>query len=471
MPKNLDFFAYRKEEGNGVEEVRAMGNNFLCARGRHRPSRAVQLLNNDMSSEADAMRRCLLLLCLSPLVARAGLYYSGETVAELPSRWAGFFLDHRALLLIARPKPATPLRLRYESEANRLAAKATLSADESADLGALYLRLGEPGRAVAVLRVAQRLYPHHFRLTANLGTAWHQAGDLTQAAAVLEQAVRLAPGKFQRVEELHLRLVRLRAREKVASLDNLFGVSYSDQASIKKLPAAAIAQTQQLALWMPADARLLWQLGELAGATGDAATRAALLDGCVGEFEMRQPELLASRKAARAEADRRASLSVAGGVSPKDHDDHVWLFKPRSSRPLINKVGLAALPEIDPKGVTPLAWEVIGETIVDRRMRPTFHRYLKELDGKQVTLRGHMQPIGEGTDLSSFLLVENPIGCWYCENPEITNIVLVELPEGKIGRTNRSQLKITGRLVLNGTDPENFLYVVRDARVEAGHGD
>jgi tetratricopeptide (TPR) repeat protein len=144
------------------------------------------------------MSRSLLFLLLLPAIADAGLYYSGETIADLPSRWPGFLLDHRALLLIAQPKPASPLRLRYESEAARLARKGSLSADEAADLGALYLRLGEASKAVAVLRPAQRANPLHFRLAANLGTAWQQAGDLTQAAAALEQAVRLAPGKDQR---------------------------------------------------------------------------------------------------------------------------------------------------------------------------------------------------------------------------------------------------------------------------------
>ena len=36
-----------------------------------------------------------------------------------------------------------------------------------------------------------------------------------------------------------------------------------------KLPTNAIAPTQQLALWLPADGRLLWQLGELAAVYGD----------------------------------------------------------------------------------------------------------------------------------------------------------------------------------------------------------
>jgi len=41
------------------------------------------------------------LLGLSPTV-RAGLYYSGETQAELPSQWRGFLLDQRTLRQIAQ---------------------------------------------------------------------------------------------------------------------------------------------------------------------------------------------------------------------------------------------------------------------------------------------------------------------------------------------------------------------------------
>src|SRR5207253_2787963 len=103
-----------------------------------------------------------------------------------------------------------------------------LSADEAADLGALYLRLGETARALEVLRAAQRAHPVHFRVAANLGTAWQMHGDLGQAAATLGQAVRLAPGKHVAAEKLHLKLVHLRQRDRagVLPLDNLFGVRW-----------------------------------------------------------------------------------------------------------------------------------------------------------------------------------------------------------------------------------------------------
>lgn len=434
------------------------------------------------------MRRLLLLLVVAA-PAHAGLHYSGETVADLPSRWRGYLLDHRALRLVAvKPtagSPASLLRLRYEQDAGKLAKLAAdrkLTDDETADYGALLVRLGDVAKAVDVLQPAFRANPAHFRLAANLGTAWHLQGEWSQAAAALEQAVKLAPGKYVAAEKLHLRLVRQRGREKpgTQTLDNLFDVAYVGpggtfaagllaQEQQKKLPSAAVAHVQQLGLWLPADARLLWQLAELANAHGDVATAAAVFDGCVTEFGLRGDDLQAHRKLARAAAEELANQANPG--VKKEHEGHSLAFKPRSSRPLESKVGLAALPPIDPKGLNNLAWEVVAETTVDRQARPTFAKYLRELDGKQVVLRGHMQPLGEDTDLGAFMLIEHPIGCWYCEMPEMTGIVLIELPEGKSGKFTRDRIRVTGTLKLNATDPENFLYTLRDAKVRADSGE
>jgi tetratricopeptide (TPR) repeat protein len=420
----------------------------------------------------------LLALLNAPVEVQAGLYYSGESVAELPSQWRGFLLDQRTLRGIAvRPSdttPASPARTRYQEEADRLARKRQLSADEAADLGALYLRLGETARALAVLRPAQRDNPTHFHLAANLGTAWQLQGDLAQAAACLQQAVRLAPGKLQKAEELHLKLVRLRARQPrdTQDLDNLFGIHHGgpagkyepgrlSDADRKALPADAVALVQQLALWLPADARLQWQLGELAAAGGDLSAAASLLDGCVIEMGLRSPDLRAHRQAIRAAADAQAAAAPGKAA----HEGHAGLLKPRSTRPLLRKIDQAALPPIDPKGVNVLPWSVVTETTVDRHYRPTFARYLRELDGKQVSLSGFMQPLGEDQELSAFLLIEYPVGCWYCEQPEVTAIVLVELPAGQTREYTRNLVRITGRLTLNATDPENFLYIIRQARV------
>jgi tetratricopeptide (TPR) repeat protein len=419
--------------------------------------------------------------------ARAGLYYSEERYAELPSQWRGFLLDQRTLRSVAAPPtakgPANPARARYEDAAARLekaARERKLTPDEWADLGAVHVRLGNAARAVEVLRAAQREHPFHFRIAANLGTAWQMQGDLGQAAAALREAVRLAPGKFLQAEEHHLKLVQQRQRQRAGDqeLDDLFGVRFvgdkgefepgriaADQ--LKRLPAGAAAVAQQLALWLPADSRLLWQLAELANAHGDVRTAAAIFDGCVTEFGLRSPELRRRRQLARAAAD-----ALADKTRDKEaHEGHAAAFQPRSKRPLLSAVDASPLPAVSAAGVNAVPWSVLAETTVGREFKPAFAKYLQELNGKQVTLTGYVQPLGEDLELSSFMLIEYPVGCWYCETPDVAGILFVELPADKTFEFHRNLVRVTGRLSLNATDPENFLYTIHDAKVaEAGEG-
>src|SRR5438067_2450548 len=119
----------------------------------------------------------LLLFLAAPLTVRAGLYCSEEKYAELPAQWRGFLLDQRTLRNIAvKPAagaPASPARVRYQQAVQRLeklARERKPTADELADLGAFYVRLGEMDKAVALLRPALAAHPNHFHLAANLGT-------------------------------------------------------------------------------------------------------------------------------------------------------------------------------------------------------------------------------------------------------------------------------------------------------------
>ncbi|HEY8504876.1 MAG TPA: tetratricopeptide repeat protein, partial [Gemmataceae bacterium] len=313
------------------------------------------------------LRRGLLAVvgaALLPASAPAGLYYSGETYAELPSQWRGFLLDHRALRMVAVPRPETGptlLRQSYLAEAERLGKKAdagTLTADEAADLGAVYVRLGQAEKAVELLRAAQRRHPEHFRIASNLGTAWQVLGDLDQAEAALRAALPLAPKELRGAEEYHLKLVQLRKRggKEDGGPDDLFGVRYAgpqgepaagsiDAEQMKKLPADAVATAQRLALWLPADGRLLWQLGELANAYGDVRTAANILEGCVSEFGMSDPELRRRRQVYRAAADKLpAAAAGPGAPAAPEHERHRGRLRTRSARPLVTKLDTARLP-------------------------------------------------------------------------------------------------------------------------------
>lgn len=408
------------------------------------------------------MRVLLVLLALPFLTpaARAGLYYSGESFRELPARWQGFLPDHRALRYAAAPQaanlPVPPLRDAYADAASKLEAalrSRPLTADEAADLGALYVRLGKPEKAVEVLRPAARTHPEHFRLAANLGTAWQLAGDLHQAVVALDEAVRLAPESVKRVETYHLKLVSWEHRRTrdPQTPDDLFA---------GKPPADAVAIVQQLALWLPADGRLLWLLAELAHDAGDVRTAANLLDGCVTEFNMGAPDLRAKRQKYRAAAD---ALDLAG-----DHKRDRGTIAFKSARALTRTLDPATLPAIKPDGVNRLPWAAVAETEIGPKGKPSFLKYVEQLDGRTVTVVGNMAPAGSPEAvITGFLLTEYPVGCWFCETPGPTQVLTIELKDGETAELTRNVVKVTGTLKLNRTDPERFPFTITGARLGA----
>ncbi len=404
-----------------------------------------------------------LLVCLGASPALAGAYYSGDARNELPAEWAGFLRDQRALRQAADPKSDfAPLRdtaVDAVVKLEQLKKTRDLTADELADLGALYLRLGQPEKAVGVLRPALRQHPEHFRIAANLGSAWQQAGDLAQAGAALEEAVRLAPKSNRAVEELHLKLVRGRAKEKkgASNLDDLFGADYTGDAKAK-LPANALALVQELALVLPFDSRLLWQLAELANAHGDIRTAANLLDGAVVELGL-QSEVTRTRRARfRAAADELAKK--------EDHAIHKGTLKFASTRVFKTLIDETKLPKVDPKGINRLPWSALAETTLTKKFEPEFLKYIGDLDGRTVTFTGFLRPTRNGDGLGEFLMTEMPIGCWFCESPGATQVIWVELTDGKTIDFTRAPIQVTGKLELNRTDAESHLYRVTGAMVK-----
>lgn len=410
-----------------------------------------------------------LLVAAASSAAHAGLHYSGEQFADLPSQWRGYLLDHRSLRMLARPRlpnqSSSPLYDRYQADRDRLEKlqrRQRLTADDAADLGALYIRLGQSERAVELLRDYVRQAPEHFRVAANLGTACQLTGDFDQAIAALELAVRMAPAKYRKAEELHLKLVRMRRGEpkNTQSLDDLFG-------GLEKPPGDAVSLVQTLGLWLPTDGRLLWQIGEVAHATGDIGTAAAVLEGCVTDFGMDNRLLREHRKEYREQTDTAAKAPAAdrSAVTATHQGHDATGIRFRSVRPLVRKPEALKLPPITPNGVNSLPWTVLAETTLAKPFRPQYIEHLRQLDGKRVVTHGYMQPIGDGLEQSAVLLIEFPVGCWFCEVPEPTGIVLVESPEDKPIRLTRELVRVEGRLKLNFNDPEDFLYTIKDAKV------
>ncbi len=216
-------------------------------------------------------------------------------------------------------------------------------------------------------------------------------------------------------------------------------------------------------MWLPNDPILLWQLAELANAHGDVKNAAAMMDGCVTQFGLTDPQFRGHRRLVRAASEQSPSAPLGSQQTHKK--EHAGTLAFRSKRPLVSKLDSTPLPPITETGVNVLPWEAFTETTVDTKFRPTFSKYLKELAGKEVSLNGFIQPLRDDPDLTRFLLIEYPVGCWYCEMPETTGIVVVELPAGKTTAFQRGLVRVIGQLSLNGGDPEDFLYAIRDARV------
>lgn len=259
-----------------------------------------------------------LVLALWPVPALAGVYDLSEAplgpaaIAEPAPLPSGRFQDLLAGLLRAQiADPETAEHARYSKEAREIEARnhaGGASVQDLANLGACELRLGRPAEAIEVLTRAATRDRRNFTVLGNLGTAYQLAGQPVAALGRLAEARDVWPREcsgltpiqlnwYRKVEGYQDRLIRLRARESAAGRpadapDDLFGVRFLSEGGTyragdlapserRKLPPDAVAVVQQLLIWLPADTRLYWLLGELLNAQGDISAAAEALDECL----------------------------------------------------------------------------------------------------------------------------------------------------------------------------------------------
>ena len=123
------------------------------------------------------------------------------------------------------------------------------------------------------------------------------------------------------------------------------------------------------------------------------------------------------------------------------------------------------MPPIRDTEPNPLPWALVAGATVDARTGPKFPEHLRKLDGKPVELFGYIQPVGDAAEFRGFMLIEYPVGCWFCETPDPTALIGVELAPGLKTTAKRTLVRITGTLALNRDDPEDFLFRVTSARI------
>ena len=181
------------------------------------------------------------------------------------------------------------------------------------------------------------------------------------------------------------------------------------------------------------------------------------MDGCVSDFGIKS---LIAR-------DRKKELQKAAEEFAKT-EDHAKPFAGiefRSSRVFPRRFDTKSLPKIDPVKANPLPWAALEETEVGKKFAVKFYPYVDELDGKTVSISGFMQP-SKRDEVSEFAFTEFPVGCWFCESPSPFQIVEVETKEGKLVPFRRELVTVTGKLVLNRTEPERLLFRIAEATVK-----
>jgi hypothetical protein len=151
-------------------------------------------------------------------------------------------------------------------------------------------------------------------------------------------------------------------------------------------------------------------------------------------------------------------------VAHEQHQGAVAAIPPPRRVPAIDLTQPLAT---DGFGRTILNWDLLASTRFDDRSMPHFTPKLAGIDGKSVTLTGYMAPLDDVGAIRNFMLLEIPVGCFYCLVPDPAGIVLVELKTGSATNLRFEPVKVSGRLRLNADDPEDFLYILSDAEISA----
>jgi tetratricopeptide (TPR) repeat protein len=216
------------------------------------------------------------------------------------------------LKAILIPAPESALRKTYLKRQADLESRPLerLSVNELISLGECEARLGDRDKSFSAYRLAASKAPDDFLAQSGLAAIHLMRGELRDARLTQFRAERLRPAELPsmtkaqtawllRVEKLLGQLLRERLLEsnqktpgQALTVDDLFGVQFvgpsgkyeagtlaAEQKA--KLPADAVALVQQLVLWFPNDAPLLWLLGELYNANGQIREALDIFKQCM----------------------------------------------------------------------------------------------------------------------------------------------------------------------------------------------
>jgi hypothetical protein len=297
--------------------------------------------------------------CLVP-TAQSGIYspdeaFNFEIDADgfaRPIQYSGgfevFLKELRALG--TEKNPLTP---KFEARVRERKSKGTthLAAEDIAGLTADLIRLSKLDEARNLLQPLTRDRQRGgFLAYTHLAMAYSASGHWSEARNQQEMAVRYSEfpksfGKLTKPQLTWLNRVerdfyfpflarrseetqRGRPSERREDVDSLFPLGASSKKSVsairfvdedgqyragklapterEKLPGDAVAIVQQLLLWHPLDARLLWLLAELYNADGDIETAVNILDDITFNMGYSNPTVIEHRRILKAAAESAA---------------------------------------------------------------------------------------------------------------------------------------------------------------------
>ncbi len=274
-------------------------------------------------------------------IAGAGLFDPDKPAVEVVTPLAPETFRDRIGDRIAMGNAGFDSKVRHNALAERdaILKQQTRSPADMIRLGILRLRLGEGDAGMNELRTAYEQNRRDYWALSALGTAHLQQGQAVEAAQYLEAARELSPGAPTldaaaiAACDAEVKLAQFRRRELIgvsggrrappaATVDDIFGVKFVGEsgeyeagvlAAVEKakLPKDAIAIVQQLLLWLPGDARLLWLLGELYNASGDFDSALMVFNECLDSRRFDTPKLREHRQAVMAAIAARPAPPIA----------------------------------------------------------------------------------------------------------------------------------------------------------------
>jgi hypothetical protein len=118
-------------------------------------------------------------------------------------------------------------------------------------------------------------------------------------------------------------------------------------------------------------------------------------------------------------------------------------------------------------------WQVLSEVGFERKPgretgyeidSPNFSKRLLSYNGKRVIIKGYLIPLSEMSGRQDYMISALPFNqCYFCggAGPE----TVVEVQSKETVRFVTRQIAMEGILVLNASDPDHHMYILKEARL------